>query len=211
MTNIFHLVSISEQVGRKESLSPVGTLLAPLTRAPFVKSPTRSSGPFSLSRTPPLVRSASSQRQKRKNGPTLSDEPVMTPQPPARSAGQRTRTMLKTADLVTKSGIRAPCPPWSKTQPIGRRKRTFSLIFASGRWCHRASIRGTGLISCTGARCSRRSTLQPPHTATVATNGSALRPSTQISNIQRSLFPEPRRRGAEYILASPPPENKRIG
>ena len=72
----------------------VGPMLPP-TRAPLMKTPTGSASPAPSSRTLTHVHQAASLPVEQVEEPTLRGGPVVTPRPPARSAGRYSRKSTK--------------------------------------------------------------------------------------------------------------------
>ena len=90
--------------------SRVGHMLPP-TRAPLMKMPTGSAGPAPSSRTLTHVHQAASLPVEQVEEPTLRDGPVVTPRPPARSAGRYSRKSTEESHLSsTRSSLEPPAP-----------------------------------------------------------------------------------------------------
>ena len=91
--------------------SRVGLLL-PATRAPLLKTPTGSAGPASSSRTLPHVQQSASLPVEQEEEPTLRNGPVVTPRPPARSAGCYSLKCTEESHLSSsRSSLEPPAPP----------------------------------------------------------------------------------------------------
>ena len=118
----------------------VGPILPP-TRAPLMKTPTGSAGPASSSRTITHVHQAASLPVEQVEEPTLRGEPVVTPRPPARSAGRYSRKSTEESHLS--SSISSLEPPAHS----GAVKSSFRRFFAIERRGHGARNRGSGLAS----------------------------------------------------------------
>ena len=88
----------------------VGPML-PQTRAPLMKTPTGSAGPGLSSRTLTHVRHAASLPVKQVEQPTLRQGPVVTPRPPARSAGRYSPKSKEESHLSSRtSSLKPPAP-----------------------------------------------------------------------------------------------------
>ena len=84
-----YLVPFSKRANGKEP-PRVGPMLPP-SRAPLMKTPTGSASPAPSSRTLNHVHQAASLPVEQVEEPTLRDGPVVTPRPPAWSAGRYSR------------------------------------------------------------------------------------------------------------------------
>ena len=88
----------SKRANAKEP-SRVGRML-PTTQAPVMKMPTRSAGPASSSRRLTHVHQAASLPLEQVEERALRDGPVVTPRPPARSAGRSSRNSTEEWHLL---------------------------------------------------------------------------------------------------------------
>ena len=126
----------------------MGTLLPP-ARAPLLKASTGPAGPLSPSRTLTHVRSAPSAKVEQEKPDT-----ARRAHGDSATFDQINRIIIplnegRIAAIVRQNGLRAPCPPWSTAETVGRSTSTFWPFFAYERWCHQARIRRTGLVYCT--------------------------------------------------------------
>ena len=89
----------------------VGPMLPP-TRAPLLKTPIGATSPAPSSRTLTHVQKAASLPVEQVEEPTLRDGPVVTPRPPARSAGRYSRKSTEESHLSSSgSSLEPPAPP----------------------------------------------------------------------------------------------------
>ena len=120
--------------------SGVGLLLLP-TRAPLMKTPTRSAGPVSSSRTLTHMHQAASVPVEEDEKSTLPDGPVVTGRPLVRSAGRYCHKSTEESHLSSsRSSLEPPAPS-------GAVKSSFWRFFANERRGHGARDRGSGLAS----------------------------------------------------------------
>ena len=91
--------------------SQVGLMLPP-NRAPLMKTPTGSAGPAPSLRTLTHVHQAASLPVEQEEEQTLRDVPVVTPQPPARSAGRYSRKSTEESHLSSSRSSLEPPAPW---------------------------------------------------------------------------------------------------
>ena len=90
--------------------SRVGLML-PTTRAPLMKTPIGSAGPALSSRTLTHAHQAASRPVEQVEEPTLRGGPVVTPRPPARSAGRYSRKSTEESFLSSRrSSLEPPAP-----------------------------------------------------------------------------------------------------
>ena len=88
----------------------VGPMLPP-TRSPLSKTHTGATSPAPSSRTLTHVHQAASLPVEQVEEPTLRDGPVVTPRPPARSAGRYTRRLTEESHLSSSgSSLKPPAP-----------------------------------------------------------------------------------------------------
>ena len=116
---------IKEESSRLASLSPLSKrangkepyragLMLPPTRAPLMKTPTGSAGSAPSSRTLTHVHQAASIPVEQVEETTLRGKPVVTPRPPAQSAGRFSRTSTEKAHLSSRrSSLEHPAPSGS--------------------------------------------------------------------------------------------------
>ena len=85
--------------------------MLPPARSPLTKTPTGSAGPAPSSRTLTHVHHAASLPVEQVEEPTLRDGPVVTPRPPARSAGRYSRKSTEESHLSSSgSSLEPPAP-----------------------------------------------------------------------------------------------------
>ena len=99
----------SKRANGKEP-SRVGHMLPP-TRAPLMKTPTGSAGPAPSSRTLTYVHQVASLPVEQVEELTLRDGPVVTPRPPARSAGRYCRRSTHESHLSSSRSRLEPRAP----------------------------------------------------------------------------------------------------
>ena len=87
----------------------VGPMLPP-TRAPLLKTPIGATSPAPSSRTLTHVHQAASLPVEQVEEPTLRDGPVVTPRPPARSAGPYSRKSTEESHLSSRRSRLEPLP-----------------------------------------------------------------------------------------------------
>ena len=165
----------------------MGPMLPP-TRTPLMKTPTGSAGPAPSLRTLTHVHQPASLPVEQVEEPTLPDGPVVTPRPPARSAGRCSRRCTEESHLSSsRSSLEPPAP-------LG------AVRAASGGFSPKSD--GDTARETVGpdshrdpeAWCSRTGTLQAqiPNTASDGLAPSAFDPSLEYSTDNVVLFWQPR-------------------
>ena len=99
--------SAASDVYKRQEPPRVGPMLPP-TRAPLMKTPTGSAGPAPSSRTLTHVHQAASLPVEQVEEPTLRGGQVVTPRPPARSAGRYSRKSTEESHLLSSKSSLGP-------------------------------------------------------------------------------------------------------
>ena len=117
----------------------MGPMLPP-TRSPLMETPTGSADPAPSSRTltHEHVHQAASLPVEQVEEPTLRDGPVVTPRPPARSAGRYSRRSTEKSHLSSSRSSVEPLPLWAQLEQLLR-------FFAKEKRGHGTRNRGSGL------------------------------------------------------------------
>ena len=141
----------------------------PPTRSPLSKTNTEATSPAPSSRTLTHVYQAASLPVEQVEEPTLRDGPVVTPRPPARSAGRYTRRLMEESHLSSSgSNLTPPAPSGAANAASGgysqksdgdtsREPVCPDSPRAPEAWCPRT---GTLQARTTTAWCPRSGTLQ---------------------------------------------------
>ena len=164
----------------------VGGNICP-TRAPLMKTPTGSAGPAPSSRTLTYVHQVASLPVEQVEELTLRDGPVVTPRPPARSAGRYCRRSTHESHL---SSSRSRLEPRAPSGAVRAASGDFSP--KSDGDTARETV-GPDSHRAPEAWCSRRGTLQAqiPNTASDGLAPSAFGPSLEYSTDNVVLFWQP--------------------
>ena len=180
----------------------VGPMLPP-TRAPLLKTPIGATSPAPSSRTLTHVQKAASLPVEQVEEPTLRDGPVMTPRPPARSAGRYSRKSTEESHLSSSgSSLEPPAPPGAARaasggySPKSDEDTTRETVGpdsprAPEAWCPRT---GTFQARTATVWCPRSGTFQAQvnSAATDELASSAFHPSLEYSTGNVVLFCQPR-------------------
>ena len=165
--------------------------LFPLIRAPLSKTPTGSTGPAPSLGTLTHVHQATSAPVAQDRGPTLRNGPVVTPRPPARSAGCYSREDTEESRLSSSSNSEPPAPsdavralPCGFT-PNSEKVTTRPPVGSCSRRAPEAGRSRTGTLQAQSAGdwCYQTGTLQA-HMHNTASDG--LAPSTFDPSLEYS-------------------------
>ena len=176
--------------------------LFPLARAPLTKTPTGSTGPAPSLGTLTHVHQATSAPVAQDRDPTLRNGPVVTPRPPARSAGRYSREDTEELRLSSSSNSsELPAPSGavraasSDFTPKSDKATTRPPVGSGSRRAPEAGRSQTGTLQAQSAGdwCSQTGTLQAhmPNTASDGFASSTFDPSLEYSTDKVVLFWQP--------------------
>ena len=188
-TKISYLVLLSEQTYREEAFSDenfVATHPSPAFEGVY-------SGLHALfrlhARESPCAMLLRLQWNRRNL--TLPDEPVVTPRPPVRLTGLKSRQMRKKRSSRQAERAQSPLLPWATAGTIGGRTSTFWPFSPVSDGATRPGSVGPDSSRAPGAQCSQNSTLPAPQILTDGLAPSAFDPQLEYITEQVVLFWQP--------------------
>ena len=187
----------SKRANENEPPRPRNVL--PLARAPLSKMPTGSTGPVPSLGTLTHVHQATSAPVAQDLNPTQRNEPVVTPRPPARSAGRYSREDTEESRLSSSGNSFEPSAPSGAVRavpcdftPKGVTATTRSPVGSGSRRAPEAGRSQTGTLQARRAEdwCSQTGTLQAhiPNTASDVLAPSTFDPFPKYSTDNVVLF-----------------------
>ena len=176
--------------------------LFPLARAPLSKTPTGSTGPAPSLGTLTHVHQATSAPVAQDRDPTPRKGPVVTPRPPAQSAGRYSRENMEESRLSSSSNSSEPPVPSGAVRavpcdftPKSDEATTRPPVGSGSRRAPEAGRSQTGTLQAqrAGDWCSQTGTLQDhmPNTASDGLAPSTFDPFLEYSTDKVALFWQP--------------------